>query len=70
MCQDQLMVSRLAWDMAQWELHYLRGLFGTLVLEDMCRGRRAKRLRREYEDACKRALCDPDYRNVRRFAPM
>jgi hypothetical protein len=70
MCQDQLMVSRLAWDMAQWELHYLRGLFGTLVLEDMCRGQRAKRLRREYEDACKRALCDPDYRNVRRFAPM
>ena len=68
MCQDQLMVSRLAWDMAQWELHYLRGLFGALVLEDMYRSRRAKRLRREYEEACMRALCDPDYRNVRQGA--
>ena len=47
MCQDQLIVSRLAWDMAQWELHYLRGLFGALVLEDMDHGRRGKRLRRE-----------------------
>jgi hypothetical protein len=69
MCQDQLLVSRLAWDMAQWELHYLRGLFGVLVLEDIVHGRRGKRLRREYEEACMRALCDPDYRNVRRFAP-
>ena len=62
------MVSRLAWDMAQWELHYLRGLFGVLVLEDICHGRRAKRLRDEYQAACMRALCDPDYRNVRLFA--
>jgi hypothetical protein len=68
MRQDQLTVSRLAWDMAQWELHYLRGLFGVLVLEDMEHGRRGKRLRHEYQEACMRALSDPDYRNVRRFA--
>jgi hypothetical protein len=67
--QEQIMVSRLAWDMAQWELHYLRGLFGALVLEDMDHGRRGKRLRREYEEACMRALWDPDYRNIRQFAP-
>jgi hypothetical protein len=34
----------------------LRGLFGALVLEDMDHGRRGKRLRREYEEACMRAL--------------
>jgi hypothetical protein len=66
--QDQLVVSRLAWDMAQWELHYLRGLFGALVLEDMDHGRRSKRLRHEYEKACTRALCDPEYRNIRHIA--
>jgi hypothetical protein len=61
-------VSRLAWDMAQWELHYLRGLFGALVLEDVEHGRCGKRLRREYEESRMRAPCDPDYRNVREFA--
>jgi hypothetical protein len=68
MSQNQIMVSRLAWDMAQWELHYLRGLFGALVLEDMDHGRRGKRLRREYEEACMRALGDSDYRSMRQFA--
>ena len=61
--EDQVIVSRLAWDMAQWELHYLRGLFGTLIAEDVLRGRRGKRLRHEYEEACLRALRDPEYRN-------
>jgi hypothetical protein len=31
--EDQVAVSRLAWDMAQWELHYLRGVFGTLIVD-------------------------------------
>ncbi len=61
--EDQVIVSRLAWDMAQWELHYLRGLFGTLIVEDILHGRRGKRLRQEYADACMRALRDPEYRS-------
>lgn len=46
--EDQIAVSRLAWDMAQWELHYLRGLFGTVIVEDTLHARNGKRLRDEY----------------------
>jgi hypothetical protein len=61
--EDQVAVSRLAWDMAQWELHYLRGVFGTLIVEDTLHARNGKRLRHDYEEACLRALRDPGYRN-------
>jgi hypothetical protein len=62
--QVTVTVSRLAWEMAQWELHYLRGLFGTLISEDILHARRGKHLRHHYEEACLRALRDSRYRNA------
>ena len=68
--QVTVTVSRLAWEMAQWELHYLRSLFGSLISEDILHARRGKHLRQHYEEACLRALRDPKYRKAGSSPPL
>jgi len=61
--EDQVIVSRVAWGRPSRNSTILRGLFGTLIVKDTLHACNGKRLRHEYEEACLRALRDPEYRN-------
>lgn len=63
---DTIEVSRLAWDMKEWELHYLRRLVSNLLVDDLVAARTARRRRQEYLAACQRALRDEDFRRLTR----
>jgi hypothetical protein len=59
---EMITISLLAWEQAQFEIHYLRGVFGTMLNNAQTAGRDAKRVRQDYFDALERALTDHEYR--------
>src|SRR2546421_386381 len=72
MSGELLRVERTAWELAQWEVHYLRGLVSNQLAEAVVAARagssldelvqRFEELRRGYEQAHLRALRDPPFR--------
>ena len=59
---DTIQISRLAFEMLEFELHLLRDVVGALWVADVLRGREAKLGRLEYRAAMQRALREPAYR--------
>jgi len=57
-------VSRATFELLEFEVHLLRGIVQTLLVELACHGARlaARRARLRYQAAMHRALRDPDYR--------
>lgn len=78
MNRETLRVERTAWEMAQWELHYLRSMVSNQLTETLVAARvgssfdelvlRFEELRQSYKRAHLRALRDPDFRQKHGWA--